>query len=363
MSNPYKAEIKELVKSATDEKQKIELIYKFVKEHIRWNEEYAFSGNNARDAVKDGTGNNSQINMVLISALKDAGIKAFPILISRRSQGRLPMTYPSLNKLTTFIVAAETSDNSRYYMDGSAIYGGVNMLPTSLLVDRARVFEPSINEKWVDLTNIVKNYNSANILAEIMSDGSIKGTLQNTFANQFAYSYKSKLSTYKDSIAYIDYIKSLYSANIDSITVEGKEPMSNIVKEKICFTRESNGSSEYMYINPMLLVHLKNNDFTQSERKLPVEFNYPYVFQLSVNLKLPQNYAIEEMPKSAKYTLSDNKGKCVYFFKNNETSVQLSYLFELNQTVFPQDQYTFLKDFFGQVVTKNAEMLVLKKIE
>ena len=130
--------------------------------------------------------------MVLLSVLKDAGINAYPILISRRSQGRIPYTYPSFDILNTFIVAAKTSDGNLYYMDGSAVYGGLNMLPTDLLVDRARVFEETITDKWVDLTKISKNQSVYLIKSSIDKDGTLSGSLNTGYINQLAYKYKSK---------------------------------------------------------------------------------------------------------------------------------------------------------------------------
>lgn len=362
ISNPYKTEIKALISSVTDEKKKIELIYSFIKDHIRWDESYSFYGNKYKEAVKNGTGNNGQINIILISALKDAGINAFPILISRRSQGRLPYTFPSFNKLTTFIVAAKTSDEKTYYMDGSAIYGGLNMLPTNLLVDRGRVYEETISEKWVDLSKITKSQQVFFLLAELDKDGTLSGELKSGYTNQLAYSYKVAYQAAKDSSDFVEKFQNSNQIIIDSFRIDGKEPMSAMVKEEIKFTKKMDASGEFIYINPMIFEHITKNPFTQSDRKLPIEFNYPYIYQENCTLTIPGNYKVEEIPKTIKIILDDNKGKCIYQVLQDGNKIQLNYWFELNQIVFPQTDYTAIRDFYGQVVTKNLEMIVLKKI-
>lgn len=362
ISNPYKTEIKALISAVTDEKKKIELIYSFIKDHIRWDESYSFYGNKYKEAVKNGTGNNGQINIILISALKDAGINAFPILISRRSQGRLPYTFPSFNKLTTFIVAAKTSDEKTYYMDGSAIYGGLNMLPTNLLVDRGRVYEETISEKWVDLSKITKSQQVFFLLAELDKDGTLSGELKSGYTNQLAYSYKVAYQAAKDSSDFVEKFQNSNQITIDSFRIDGKEPMSAMVKEEIKFTKKMDASGEFIYINPMIFEHITKNPFTQSDRKLPIEFNYPYIYQESCTLTIPGNYKVEEIPKTIKIILDDNKGKCIYQVLQDGNKIQLNYWFELNQIVFPQTDYTVIRDFYGQVVTKNLEMIVLKKI-
>lgn len=363
MSDPYKKEIKKLTDSITDEKTKIELIYSFIKHHIRWNEKYSFFGNKAHEAVKNGTGDNGQINLVLLSALKDAGIKAYPILISRRSEGRLPFSFPSYDKLSTFLIAAVTADGKQhFYMDGSAVYGGLNMLPTNLLVDRGRIFDPTVTEKWVDLTNIAKNQHISFMLAQLDRNGVLSGKQTTIFTNQLAYAFKLSYFGSKDSLDFVDKLKTANQITVDSLKITGKETMSSSVNEVLDFTKKYDTDGDFIYINPLIFPHMIKNDFIQSERKLPVEFNYPYIYQISCTILLPENYKVEEIPKSIKMTLNNAQGKCIYQVQQDGNNLQVSYRFELNQTIFPQTDYAAIREFFGQVVTKNTEMIVLKKI-
>ncbi|MCD7971110.1 MAG: DUF3857 domain-containing protein [Candidatus Azobacteroides sp.] len=362
ISNPYKKEIQELLKGVEDDNSKIALTHAFVKSKIKWNEVYSFMGNDTKDAVKNGTGNNAQINVVLISALKDAGIKAYPILISRRSKGRLPYTYPSIDALNTFIVAAQASDGAVYYMDGSATYGNVNMLPTDLLVDRGRVFEPTVAQKWVNLTNISRNRQNCLIQVSLNDEGNLVGELTSSYSGQMAYEYKRTYYQGKDSTSHVEKLAETKKISIDSIFIEGKEPMSNMVKEKIVFSQPVGEGGEYVYINPMIFPHLAVNEFTQTERKLPVEFDYPYTYQQNIVLTVPDNYEIEEIPKSMQIVLDENKGKCTFQIQQAGNTLNVNYRFDLNQVLFPAMDYQHLSEFFGQVVAKNQETIVLKKL-
>ena len=123
-----------------------------------------------------------------------------------------------------------------------------------------------------------------------------------------------------------------------------------------------NPQGDFLYVNPMVITHLDKNPFTQSERKLPVEFDYPHVFIISNTIEIPQNYKVEELPKSIKISLPDNAGSCIYQITQDQNSIQFNYRFNLNQTIFPQSSYSSIRDFYAQVATKNAELIVLKKI-
>lgn len=361
MQNPFKDETKELLASVTDEKEKIEKIYNYIKSRISWNEKYSFMGNQYKDAIKDKTGNNGQINMVLLSMLKDAKIKAYPVLISRRSTGRLPYTFPSLDQLNTFVVAAETADAKVYYMDGSAIHGGLNMLPVDLMVDRARIFDDGHTEKWANLTNISKNQEIFIINSQLDAEGNMKGTLNTAYSFQNAYAYKQKYQAAKDSTEFIEKIQELNHITIDNFKVIGKEPMSTVVKEEIGFTKNYEIAGGYIYLNPMIFAHMTENKFTQTDRKLPIEFSYPTSYLINCNITLPENYQVVEIPKSVKIVLNENC-KCIYYVQQEGNKVSLSYRFDMNQTIFPFTDYNAIKEFYGQLVTKNQEMVVLKKI-
>ena len=362
MSNPFKDEIKALTDTVKIEKKKIELIYSFIKNKISWNDSYSFYGNRTKEAIKNKTGDNGQINMILLSALRDAHIKAYPVLISRRSQGRIPYTYPSFDKLTTFIVAASTQDGKTYYMDGSATYGGLNLLPTDLLVDRGRVFDESIAEKWADLTKIAQSQTSYFIKSSISKEGIMNGTISNMYTNQMAYKYKSRFFGAKDSTEFIQKLENNNHIKVNMFSISGRDKLSNMTQENINYSRELNPQGDFLYVNPMVITHLDKNPFTQSERKLPIEFDYPHVFLISSTIEIPQNYKVEELPKSIKISLPDNAGSCIYQITQDQNIIQFNYRFNLNQTIFPQSSYNSIRDFYAQVATKNAELIVLKKI-
>ncbi len=345
----------------SDEIGKIEAIYSYVKDKVRWNGEYAFY-DNAKDALKDGVGNNVQINGLIISALNSAGIKSYPVLLRRRSQGRLPIAVPSLNKLTTFIVAAETKDGTVYYLDGSATRGGLNMLPSDLLVDQARTFNLKDNGAWVDLTKLTQNQTVIINNAKLTSDGSLECEIEALYKNLPAYDLKNHLFNLKDSTEYIEKFENENDVEVVSYSVEGhNNNISNSVKTTMLIKKEDLSRGNFIYINPLIISHTTKNAFTQFERKLPVEFEYPMIFQIISTIEIPEDYEIEELPKSVKTVLDQNAGTFSYVVAGDGNKIQLNYKFNLNEIIYPFNNYGMLKEFWELLTTKNGEMLVLKK--
>lgn len=361
MSNPFKDETALLINGVTDEQEKISKIYCFIKNKIKWNDVYSFYGGNPRTAAKEGVGNNAQINFVLMSALRDADIKCYPVLISRRSKGRFPLTNPSINKISTFIVAAELKDGKMIYMDGSSNHGGLNILPTDLLVDKGIVYDPKNPGKTVDLTNLTKNQFISRVVATLEKDGKLKGERTSNYINQFAYTYRASIAG-KDSVKIVDAIQNNTQTKIESIKIEGRTSNDGMVKETLAFTKDVEASGDYIYLNPMVFTHLDENPFTQSERKLPVEFNFPYMYRLNCIIMIPEGYAIEEVPKGVRVSLLENGGKCTYAVNVSDRTINLGYIFDMTQILYPFTDYEAIKNYFGLVATKNSEMIVLKKI-
>ncbi len=202
------------------------------------------------------------------------------------------------------------------------------------------------------------------IFIDMDEKGQMKGKIVNGYKNLTAYNFKKKVSELNDSLKYIENISKDYSIIIDSLQFRNiKNPVSNSVDEIITFHKENEVSGDFIYFNPMIISHILENDFKQTDRKLPVEFSYPYIYQLNVQLKLPQNYVVDEMPKSEKYTMDNNSGTMQYIVQKNDSLILLRYRFELNQTVFPYTDYPMIRDFYGKTVEKNNEMLVLKKVK
>ncbi|MGG6547337.1 UNVERIFIED_CONTAM: DUF3857 domain-containing protein, partial [Prevotella sp. 15_C9] len=89
---------------------------------------------------KAGTGSNADLNFIFISMLRSYGIKAYPVVMSRRSGGMLPSNFPSLQKLNTFVVAIYDEARGKYvYLDSSMEVPALNVLPIELSVTKARM--------------------------------------------------------------------------------------------------------------------------------------------------------------------------------------------------------------------------------
>lgn len=157
MRNPYRDEMTSLaLDKLSDRQDKIAAIYTFLKSKISWNGQYALYGSEVKKAVKNGTGSNADINFALMSMLRDAQIPCYPVVMSRKNLGILPLSHPSIQKLNTFIVGIADTDSTFVFLDGSVTNGFMNILPPVLMVNRARLINGIGQDNWIDLSRLGK---------------------------------------------------------------------------------------------------------------------------------------------------------------------------------------------------------------
>jgi hypothetical protein len=100
------------------------------------------------------------------------------------------------------------------------------------------------------------------------------------YLHQAAVNFIDEYKAAKDSVDFVNDFAQQQSIDIVSHQLIGNNFMSNTVKQEIEFNKQYDASSEYIYLNPMIFMHIEKNMFTESERHLPIEFSYHIVIQL-----------------------------------------------------------------------------------
>ena len=117
-----------------------------------------------------------------------------------------------------------------------------------------------------------------------------------------------------------------------------------------------------MYFNPFLFDKYTENPFKAEDRVYPVDFVTPIEKTQLLSLDLPEGYSIEQLPKNIKMVLPENGASFSMQSTVNENKVQVLFKLNINKPVFFQKDYRDLKTFFDELVKKQAEMLIIKKV-
>jgi hypothetical protein len=99
--------------------------------------------------------------------------------------------------------------------------------------------------------------------------------------------------------------------------------------------------------------------FALDKRTEPVDLNYPYVAQDTVEIKLPPEFDIESLPKDTEFSDPQN----TYYrakFTREPGLLKSQRILVVGNVLYKADEYPQLKDFYQKVNGKDKEPAVLQ---
>lgn len=361
-SGYYDDDIDAIIAGQTDPEKKIFLIYNFVKSKVKWNEYYGFTSDiGVRKAYNEGAGNSADINLMLVSMLRYAGIKADPVLVSTKNHG-IPLipTRQGFN----YVICLVEDPNFSVLLDATNPYATFNVLPTRDLNWQGRVIREDGSSGWVDLTPSHTSNEVGSLNAKINPDLTIEGKVRSQYTDYLALRYRNRFVDLNQD----EVVKSLEKDNgemeVSNLEVENIKDASQSIKMAYDYTL-GDGVEEIgdkLYLSPLFFLATKENPFKQNKRNFPIDLTQPVSEKYSVNILLPEGYKVESLPQSEKYQFNGDVGEYSYLIHQNGKFLQVISKLEINTAlIFPED-YEYFRNFFSMFVQKQAEKVVLSKI-
>jgi hypothetical protein len=356
-------DVKKLLTNVESQKERLDIIFKFVQNKMNWNtvnDYYIDKG--VKKAYTDQTGNVAEINFILISMLKLAGIEVNPVLLSTIENG-IPV-YPTRTGFNYVIAAAEI-DGKQILLDATHKFTYPGILPLNVLNWKGRLIKDDGTSQEINLMPISTSKEYSNLMVKIDNLGKIEGRIRIQRTDYDAYLFRVE-NTNTSQENYLEKLEErLGDLKISNYSVENKK--TNLQEPVIeTFSLVSNNSVEIIggkiFINPLLLYTRSKNPFNQEIRQMPVYFGYPTQEKFNLNLEIPEGYAIESLPTPVKI-VSENK-EIVYVLNvlGEGNKIQIISSKEINNSIFAADQYNGLKDLFQKMIVSQNEKIILKKI-
>lgn len=360
--NPLKDEMEaQGIKNIADPVEKIAQTYRLLKSKVRWNEKYAlFTSDKPSKVLKDGTGNNADMNFMLINMLRDAGVDCYPAVLSRRSDGLLAVARPSMNKLSTMIVAIPQGD-TYIYMDCSAELGWVDVLPSDLLSNQVRIIFGEGNATWVNLFTHSQEKDVFYITSKLNPDGTIEGKRLEKYQGLGALNHRLAFKHAKDSTEYIRDIERNDNLEVRSYKATGMTEFGPTAQEEFEFTAQTEVAGDLIYVKPFVDTFMAQSPFTDEKRDMPIEMPSASSILLTSIIYIPEGYEIDEMPQDKGFRTDDGQMTCRMAYVQSEGMVTSTLRFTVSDVLFAPERYASIKGFYDEIAKANGEMLVLKK--
>lgn len=358
----FKNELDPILEKCKTRDEKLDKIFTFVKSSVKWNNNRGiYCADGVRKAYISKTGNIAEINLMLTAMLRYAGFKANPVLISTRENGI--SVSPSISAFDCVIAGVEENDKI-ILLDASEKFSAPNVLPFRDLNWFGRMIRADRTSKEIDLMPGFVSEQMVNMQLNVDSKGGVIGKLKSHFLDHLALDFRvANHLISKDD--YLENLENKYNIEISDYLRDNMEDLTKPVSETYSF--KGNKIIEVVegkiYMSPLLFLSKNQNPFKLENRDFPVDFGYPKKETYAVDLNIPEGYIVESMPQPLRVSTPDGLQSFYYNYEKSDNRIQLIITNTINTAIVSSENYPALKSFFQQMIDKQNEKIVFKKIQ
>jgi hypothetical protein len=235
----------------------------------------------------------------------------------------------------------------------------IGILPERCLNGRGYAISNQ-NPGWVDLVAPKSRTGGASKLT-LSSNGEFTGELKITSDGYYGRKSRNSFLTLGES----EYLKSFQTGKDFQITkaeFQHTHKLDKPLEEKYDIKLEAvEGAPGTLYFSPIYYLNEQENPFKLEKREYPVDFGSAFERTFVITLTLPDNYALDEIPESKIFSMPQGAGRYLYNVNVTGNVINITSMLSINRSLFSQDEYPALREFYNLVVAKQAEQIVLKK--
>ena len=356
-----KKTVDEITAGMTSNEQKIGAIFNYVRQNVSWNETSRRSVDGSLKKVLDERkGTSAEINFLVASMLEKADIIVHPVLISTRDHGFVRETVPVTSQFNYMICVTEVN-GKQVLLDATDKLLPIGVIPERCLNGNGLVISKQ-GHRWIKLAAPLKSkfFVTADLTFE--SDATMKGKVSLDRAGYSAHRGRKNYLSKAEN----DYVKDFIGSHaweISKSEFKNAKELDQSFKEThdITINDHVTTSGDVIYLNPFITMQEVENPFKSEKREYPVDFGSPLERMYLSKIVIPNGYALDELPKPQIFVLPENAAKYVFNAVVVGDVINITSHLQINKSLFIQDEYPHLREFYTRVVSKQAEQIVLKK--
>ncbi|MGN6493341.1 MAG: DUF3857 domain-containing protein [Agriterribacter sp.] len=353
-------ELAPVVQGTTDKLEKAKKIYAYVRDKFTsTGTRGIYLSTSLKTINKNKSGYVPDLNMLLTTMLRQQDIEAYPVLLSLRSRGYTHEFYPLMNRFN-YVICGVKIDDKFYYLDASDPTLGFNKLSSECYNGHARIIMPDVAKAIYFQADSLVEKKLTSVFMRSSKPGEWDGHFSSNMGYYESIRVRSSVKS-KGEEPFFKAIQTSYTADwsINNQKIDQIKELEKPVKVEYDFVMKT--EEDMVYFNPMMNEGYKENFLKSAERSYPVEMPYCFDETYIFTMEIPQDYTVEEIPKSAKVNFGDKDGYFEYMIDKSGETIRLRSRIKLNRATYAPEEYNDLRDFFSYVVKKHAEPIVFKK--
>jgi hypothetical protein len=360
-----KNKVREITSAIHDSTEIVKRISWWIKTNIEWNNVRDFFSDPPEEILERRRGSSGDINLMLSAMLSEAGINNELVLISTRENG---FAFEDIFALEQFdyVLCLIKLGGKNLFLDATERFLPYNLIPPRCLNYKGFVVSKD-NPRWIAIVPPGKEKVTVTEDITLSEDLSANGLLTITADDYLGFAFRKVYSkelagemsgTAIDSVLFHSNGIDAEHANIGNVN-EYDRPV--IIEKKIegLHLEDMNGNRAYLDVFSNLIK--ERNPFISPTREYPIEFPTPIDHSVIVQITLPDNYIVEDIPKSKAITLSGNGAKFSYNISTAGPKIIVAIRFQILSTIILQHEYGNLRELYSSAIAKQAERLVLMR--
>jgi hypothetical protein len=341
------------------------LIFDYVKNNIKWNNQGGIYGSsiNAKEVFEKKTGNSADINLTLLALFNEAKVEASPIILSTRGNGKHPK-YPVLTKFDNVIIDVKIGERHIFFDATNKNHTPDIIAFQNLNHEGYRVDFRTNTGSWVNTDEFKISKKNVNGYLTLDKENKLTGNFQIFSTDYAALEYRNQ---HINALSEADYLKSYKSdkpglgikdyktENIDNPNEPFVESMNVVIEDNV----EEAGN--LVYFTPLLFERNKENPFKIENRQYPVDFGHPNEEVYRLTIEIPKEYTFDKLPKNEKISLLEDAAAFSFAVIQEENKISIVSKISFRKSVYSVQEYHDLKELFSNIVRKQAEQIVVKK--
>ncbi len=348
-------------KNTQDKLQKAKNIFEYVRDNMTCTDHNRlYIDHPLKNVLKDRSGSEAEINLLLTAMFIKAGYTADPVMLSTRSHGYVYTPTPILERFNYIITRVKIDDNY-YFLDASVPEMGFGKLGFGCYNGNAKIINPE--EAFVELKAdelVERKLSSVVIIND--DKGNMSGAMRQTPGYYESTWFRSRIKE-KGKDQFFSDIKKAFNTEVEISNTAIDSVKNYDVPLFISYDFDIKQEKEdIIYFNPMFGEGWKENPFKSDSRAYPIEMPYARDETYLLKMDVPEGYVVDELPKQLKIRLNETEDSFFeYLITESEGVISLRTRLQLKRALYLPDEYETLREFFNMIVKKQSEQIVFKK--
>jgi hypothetical protein len=334
-----------------------------VQQAIKYNsEERLYIKTSLKQAIQRGQGNAAEVNLLLVQALREAGLQANALILSTRSHGHILLDMPVLAHFNYVVAHVRLPDGRDFLLDATEPLVPAGMLPERCLNGQGRLItDTPAQNRWVSLAPAQRHtvYTKADLT--LAPNGALQGKGHWEWAGYAGLEARGTGTT--------DLVRAIRQQLGDETTIPAPaQPSGTDVSKPLALdlpiqvSGSEDGAVGTIYLSPMKQFGLTSNPLRAESRYFPVDFGMGRDGTHIITITLPKGYTATELPKAQVLTLPNGGGQFQYGCVQQGNTISITSRLSLPKAQYPAAEYSALRELYDRVAAKHAEPLVLSKV-